>query len=223
MKRLSAIITIFMLSLLCAACEKYTAAYESDGNSDGDADKEISDGEQTESETAENSEAADEGMDYPPGPYGSEIGDVMADWTLYDCDGKEVSLSDYYGQAAAVLINSSAGWCTYCRRETPKLEEWYKEYADDGLVILQALFENNAAKAADAAFCASWRDQYELTYPVLVDPEKIFSDYYLVPGQTSGTPLSVVLDDEMKIRFKHEGDISDSILERIIDLLAEDR
>jgi len=206
---------------LCTACEKYTSAYEADSNADGDV--EAADDDSLEAELSEDTEQAEEWLDYPAGPYGNAIGDVMADWTLLDCDGKEVSLSDYYGKAAAILINSSAGWCTYCRRETPKLQEWYESYSADGLVILQALFENNAAKPADAAFCAGWRDQYELTYPVLVDPEKIFSDYYLVPGQTGGTPLSVVLDSEMKIKFKHEGDISDSILERILDLLEDGR
>jgi len=215
------LIAVCLLLLLCAACEKYTAAYEADASGDGDED--ISERDGDESEISEEAENAENGYDYPPGPYGGEIGDIMADWTLLDCDGKEVSLSDYYGTAAAVLINSSAGWCTYCRRETPKLQEWHTEYAGDGLVILQALFENNAARPADAAFCAGWRDQYELTYPVLVDPEKIFSDYYLIPGQTGGTPLSVVLDADMKIRFKHEGDISDSILERILKLLEDGR
>jgi len=33
----------------------------------------------------------------------------------------------------------------------------------------------------------------------------------------------VVLDADMKIRFKHEGDISDSILERILKLLEDGR
>jgi len=181
---------------------------------DGDNDAyEDSDGDSEQSEQVQE--------EFPPGPYGLAIGDVMESWQLSDCEGNTVALKDYYPDAKAVLINSSAGWCTFCRRETPKLQEWYEEYSGDGLVILQALFENNAGKPADSLFCRSWREEYGLTYPVLVDPEKIFSDYYLVPGETAGTPLSVILDSEMVISLKHEGDISNSILERIVEILEQ--
>jgi len=148
--------------------------------------------------------------DYPPEPFGYGVGDTMANFLLLDCDGNPVQLSDYYGDIKTILINQSAGWCSVCNRETPTLEEWYQELKDDGVLVLQALFQNNAFQPANSAFCKAWRDRYGVSYPVLVDDQNIFKPYHpSVQGGSVqyGTPLNVILDADMKIQYLLEGDM----------------
>jgi peroxiredoxin len=162
--------------------------------------------------------------DYPDGPYGYSQGDVMADFALKDSDGNTVRLSDYYGVATAIFINHSAGWCTVCREETPTLLEWYSELKDKGVVFLQAVFEKNNATPADQAFAAGWKDQYELTFPVLVDNQNLLLDYHPTiqqGGATYGTPLNIILDADMTIQVLIEGDVPHALYDRLVEIAGE--
>jgi hypothetical protein len=45
----------------------------------------------------------------PTGPFGTEMGDIMTDLSLYDCNMNKVSLHDLCGKPAA-LVNLFAAW-----------------------------------------------------------------------------------------------------------------
>ena len=186
----------------------------SDGGDNG-GDEDTASEEAPQDQTSEN--------DFPAGPYGKQIGDTMEDFTLFDCEGNAISLSDFYGQAKAVFINNSAGWCSVCRREATRIEQIYQEYKDDGLVILGPLFETNAYQPSTAAFCRSWRDQYGWTFPTLVDADSYFAPYY--PTGASGSlsaPLTILLDENMEIKTIHEGAVPSSVEDSICLLVGRD-
>ena len=160
---------------------------------------------------------------YPAGPFGYNVGDVMKDFTLKDCDGNDIQLKNYFTNAKAVFINQSAGWCSVCRSEVTRMEAMYQNFKDDGLVILQPMYQNNTGGAADAAFCQSWRDQYSLTYPVLVDDKNYFGPYH--PNFATGemaTPLNMILDENMRIVYVVEGLIPQSLEGIICTQLGRD-
>ncbi len=163
---------------------------------------------------------------YPAGPYGKELGSVMADFMLKDADGNEVRLSDYYGTAKAVLINQSAGWCTACRSEMGMLMGWYDSYKDQGLVVLQAIFEKGTAGVpADEAFVQSWEEEYSPAFPVLVDPDNLFLGYSpTFQGSESSPPkpLNLLLNDEMVIVYAQDGEVSESFSGQIENLLGQE-
>lgn len=62
-------------------------------------------------------------------PVEDENAPVMApDFTVYDLEGNEVSLSDMRGKA--VVLNFWATWCGPCKGEMPHFQSLYEEYGD---------------------------------------------------------------------------------------------
>ncbi len=164
---------------------------------------------------------------YPCKPtegYGYTLGMIVENFTLKDADGKDVSLKDFFGGYKAVFINQSAGWCSVCRAEAPRMKKIWEKFRPDGLIILQAIFETNAQQEpATVEFAKSWRDEYGFTFPVLADPDNIFLKFHQSwkTGRIA-TPLNMILDANMRINFVVEGDTPQSIEGQICTLLGRD-
>ena len=78
-------------------------------------------------------------------------------------DGKEYTLSKLKGNA--ILVNLWATWCPPCRAEMPAIEKMYREYKDQGLVVLAV----NMTSQDDPANIAPFIQKYDLTFPTLLD------------------------------------------------------
>ena len=61
-------------------------------------------------------------------------GNLAADFTYPDINGKEVSLSDFRGKV--VLLDVWATWCGPCKAQIPHLIKLEKEMKDKGLVVI---------------------------------------------------------------------------------------
>ncbi len=61
---------------------------------------------------------------------------LAPDFTVYDVNGNEVSLSDYKGKP--VVLNFWATWCYYCKEEMPDFNKAYKEYPDVQFLMVNA-------------------------------------------------------------------------------------
>ena len=88
------------------------------------------------------------------------------DFTVKDIDGKDVTLSAYRGKV--IMIVNVASKCGYTRQYAA-LEDLYKKYADQGLVILGFPANNFGAQepGTDAeikTFCSS---KYNVTFPMM--------------------------------------------------------
>lgn len=90
-------------------------------------------------------------------------GFLAPDFELKALTGETIKLSDLRGQA--VLINLWATWCPPCREEMPTLEKMYKEYKDQGLVILGV----NMTYQDDPEAVLPFVQKYGLTFPILLD------------------------------------------------------
>jgi cytochrome oxidase Cu insertion factor (SCO1/SenC/PrrC family) len=64
---------------------------------------------------------------------GIDVGQLAPDFELRTPEGEPVSLADFRGRP--VWLNFWAPWCPACRTEMPRLEGFYVEQQDDGLVI----------------------------------------------------------------------------------------
>lgn len=63
----------------------------------------------------------------------SAVGTLAPDFTLYNTKGDIFRLSDYKGHY--VLLDFSASWCTWCKKEIPFLREAYEAGKDKGLIV----------------------------------------------------------------------------------------
>ena len=203
-----------MMSILSVGC-----AWESTAGSDG--------GVEQDGQVQTDEQGGDENLEYPPPPYGPDYGDTAPDFQVEECfcDGAEpvgqaFALSDMLG-SKAIMITVHAGWCTYCKTQTSTMESGvYRPYKDQGLDIMLVLFQDeNGSSARDnlLAYCCETRERYGLSFHVAIDPDAEATDQFFRPTE-AGTPLNMLLDDEMEIRYKVEGLIPDSrILEGTIE------
>ena len=68
-------------------------------------------------------------------PEAMSIGALAPNFTLGRLEGGSVQLSSYRG-VKPVWVNFWATWCPHCQVEMPQMQEFYKQYHDQGLEIL---------------------------------------------------------------------------------------
>jgi peroxiredoxin len=110
----------------------------------------------------------------------------QADFTLTDLQGKTWTRKDLRGQV--VLVTFWATWCPPCRSEMPDLDALYKQFKDQGFVVL-AISDEEASKVKPFV------DQYHFSYPTLLDPGRKAHEEYNIEG----IPKSFVYDREGKL------------------------
>lgn len=130
-------------------------------------------------------------------------GRPVADFRLQAFDGQSVALSDFRGKV--VLLNFWASWCAPCRVEAPALEQTWRRYRDQGLVLLGL---NLWDKDADAR---AFMREFGLTYPNLVDEGGRVAIEYGV----AGIPETIVVTADGRVSAKHTGPIT---AERLVEL-----
>ena len=112
-------------------------------------------------------------------------------------EGKQ-SLADYRGKI--VVLNAWASWCEPCRAESPLLERWHKRISRDGrgtVLGIDALDVDEDARA--------FVREYDLTYPMLRDPE----GSSLLDYGVAGYPETFVIDEQGKIVSLRRGSVDE--------------
>jgi peroxiredoxin len=94
-------------------------------------------------------------------------------FTLTDLNGKSWTLKDLKGKV--VMLNFWATWCPPCRKEMPDLEFIYKQFADQGLLIL-GVSDDEPEKVR------AFIQKQGTTYPVLLDPESKVNHLLRIEG-----------------------------------------
>ena len=87
-----------------------------------------------------------------------------------------------------VLVNFWATWCPPCRSEMPDLDALYRQFKDQGFVVL-AISDEEADKVRP------FIDRFHFSYPVLLDPGRKVHEEYSIEG----IPKSFVYDREGKL------------------------
>ena len=109
-----------------------------------------------------------------------------ADFTLTDLNGKPWTLKDLKGKV--VMLNFWATWCPPCRKEMPDLENLYRQFEPQGLVIL-GISDDEPEKVREFV------QKQGTTYPVLLDPGSKVNELLHIQG----IPKTFVYDREGKI------------------------
>lgn len=140
---------------------------------------------------------------------GLELGNRAPDFTLDTIDGDETSLWSLRGQI--VMINFWGTWCAPCRREMPDLQSLYENNMDEGFIILAL-----ATRGDTREDVLEFREEFSLTFPLLVDEGDLITDMYSITSR----PSTLIIDENGLIVFKHFGPVIES---QLVEVLAEIR
>ncbi len=120
------------------------------------------------------------------------VGKPAPNFTLPDLADKSVQLSDYRGKV--IFLNFWATWCKPCQEEMPSMEQLFKGYQKDGLVILAVSIDRVTTKKDIPPFVKNMN----LTFPVLVDSWGQTDKRY----KLMGVPETYIIDREGILREK---------------------
>ncbi len=130
------------------------------------------------------------------------------DFALTPLDGASISLSQQRGKI--VLINFWATWCPPCRAEMPEINAVAQAHPDQ-LIVLAI---NNAEEEARVRQFVS---EFQLTFPILLDPDGSVANKYAVLG----LPTSFFVDREGIVRAANIGAMSRAYIEAQIAALTK--
>lgn len=146
---------------------------------------------------------------------GNRIGNIAINITEIDSHGNPVTLESYRG--SVILLTFSAMWCGPCRAEAPELVTIHNQYASQGLVIIQVLYQDEDSNPSDNADLARWIGEFGIPFTVCTDPDRSSVSSYLL--STDGIPFNVVIDRDFVIRQRIAGYDPDRLLRTINQLL----
>jgi len=140
------------------------------------------------------------------------IGFQAPDFSSRTLEGEIFRLSNLKGKT--VVLNFWASWCPPCRIEMPALQRLYRDYQDDGLVVLSVNTTNQNNLSDVEEFVRS----RNINFPVLLDMDGNISTIY----QNQALPTTFFIDRNGIIRDRViGGPISEALLKIKAEKLLE--
>jgi cytochrome c biogenesis protein CcmG/thiol:disulfide interchange protein DsbE len=144
-------------------------------------------------------------------PVEPKIGFRAPDFSLQTLNGETVRLSDLVGRP--VVISYWATWCIPCQKELPILEQLFRDYQPQGLVVVTV----NAIEQDTREEVQAMVGEKSMTLPVLLDQGNQFASTY----GALFFPTTIFVDASGVIRFIRLGDSSETELRlKVENLMA---
>lgn len=183
---------------------------------------------------------------YPCGPYGANLGDVLADWSLQAVNGAAgamsggddlVDMHDFYalteahgGTAKALLIFVTSVWCPYCAAEADLLEDLYQELHPLGVEFLGLVLDGaTPGVIATPVAARTYAMRHGWSFPAAVISEELYDDltrYWPPEDRASGeigVPLHLFYDLRgMRMYGRFAGAVQTNVLRAPLREIAED-
>jgi len=119
-----------------------------------------------------------------PGTLPLRVGSPVPELRLQDLAGGEVAVADLRGRV--VFVNFWGTWCPPCRTEAPSLERLYQKLHDEGFEVLGVSIDG----PGEASQVDAFREEFGLSFPILMDPQKKVYDAY----HATGVPETFMID-----------------------------
>ncbi len=137
-------------------------------------------------------------------------GDCLPDIALMDMQDRVWTRESMTGKV--VMVNFWATWCKPCKAEIPALAAAYKDYSEQGFVLLGVM--TDAEETSDEELRA-FSEAHGLNYPVIpVDP-----DIWYAFNAPDALPTTYIYDRAGRLRLHHRGPLSESQLAGIVEEL----
>ncbi len=154
--------------------------------------------ENTETEEAESSEESQELVMAP-------------DFTVYDVDGNEVSLSDFIGKPT--VVNFWASWCGPCQMEMPDFDEMYQKLGEE-VNFFMVNMTDGSRETVEAA--TKFIEDAGYSFPIYFDTDL---DAAMTYGVNS-LPSTYFIDAEGHAVARGQGAIDAETLQYGIDMIS---
>ena len=135
---------------------------------------------------------------------------LAPDFTVYDLEGNEVHLTDFFGKP--IIVNFWASWCGPCKMEMPDFDAAYAAYKDD-IVFLMVNMTDGSRETVEVASEFIANSGY--SFPVYYDTEYSAAITYSV----ASLPTSYFLNEKGELVAHAKGAIDASTLQKGIDMI----
>ncbi len=136
------------------------------------------------------------------------------DFTLFDTEGNEVSLSDYKGKY--VHLDFSVEWCPVCANQAGYLSSLDALMEGKDFISLTVLFQNEEAQPATVDDAKEWADLYSLSN-VVIGNDDLAKDYVV-----NYTPTNYIIAPNMELLGGWSGSTDIEVFMENLEQLAPD-
>lgn len=132
------------------------------------------------------------------------------DFTVYDREGKAVSLSDLRGKP--VVLNFWASWCGPCKNEIPDFNDAYAEYGEEIHFMMVNLTDGYQETEKSAL---SFIDNSGYSFPIYLDKEMAAATAYGIYS----IPATYFIDEEGYLVTRASGMLNKEGLQQGIEMI----
>ena len=136
---------------------------------------------------------------------------LAPNFTVYDLEGNEVNLTDFFGKP--IILNFWASWCGPCKMEMPDFNEAYETYKDK-IHFLMVNMTDGSRETVEKA--SSFITENGYTFPVYYDTDYSAAITY----SASSLPTSYFINAEGELVTYARGAINSATLEKGISMIC---